>query len=275
MLFPSLNGQGSSSSLIDLDNQSCTAVQRMPGQYQVGRDSYQVAAFISLYHRYYTVVAAAAVCAVHVTASFTILIVYAQHLKTSSKDAPSTSRVQCLDRYALRCICVIPVDTNVFSSSGALWRVDFGPLSRLHRSAPHGFAPKVGFTSIRVLCTYMGVPDAPDAFPTLYGSSVHDLALSTGLLKSFTAPCVPDRHPPQHSGGPLSTAMEYDAASVAEQRANAVARLRRVVSLPRMKDSRRPPMHVEAVTGDSEKFQADELQPEPPFLGRGHNHRLK
>ena len=56
----------------------------------------------------------------------------------------------------------------------------------------------------------MGVPDAPDAFPTLYGSSVHDLALSTGefrgsqlfglslmvpdtfsgLLKSFAAPCV-------------------------------------------------------------------------------------
>ena len=69
--------------------------------------------------------------------------------------------------------------------------------------------------------------------------------------------------------------MEYDAASVAEQRANAVARLRRAVSLPRMKDGRCPPMHVKAVTGDSEKFQADELQPEPPFLGRGHNHRLK
>ena len=68
----------------------------------------------------------------------------------------------------------------------------------------------VGFTSIRVLCVYVGVPDAPDAFLTLYGSSVHDLALSTGefrgsqlfglslmvpdtfsgLLKSFTAPCV-------------------------------------------------------------------------------------
>lgn len=68
----------------------------------------------------------------------------------------------------------------------------------------------VGFTSIRVLCAYVGVPDAPDAFPTLYGSSVHDLALSTGefrgsqlfglslmvpdtfsgLLKSFAAPCV-------------------------------------------------------------------------------------
>ena len=68
----------------------------------------------------------------------------------------------------------------------------------------------------------------------------------------------------QHSGVLLSTTMDNDAASVAEQRANAVAKLRRAASLPRMKDGRRPPMHVEAVS-DGEKFQADELQPEAPL----------
>ncbi|KAI6026241.1 hypothetical protein BKA83DRAFT_4240649 [Pisolithus microcarpus] len=55
--------------------------------------------------------------------------------------------------------------------------------------------------------------------------------------------------------------MENDAASVAEQRANAVAKLRRAASLPRMKDGRRPPMRVEAVS-DGEKFQTEELQSE-------------
>ena len=40
--------------------------------------------------------------------------------------------------------------------------------------------------------------------------------------------------------------MDSDAAAVAEQRANAVAKLRRAASLPRMKDGRRPPMHGEA-----------------------------
>ncbi|KAF9222547.1 hypothetical protein BS17DRAFT_167647 [Gyrodon lividus] len=59
--------------------------------------------------------------------------------------------------------------------------------------------------------------------------------------------------------------MENDLASVAEQRANAVAKLRRAASLPRMKDGRRPPMHIEAVS-DGEKFQPEEEQeiPEPP-----------
>ncbi|KIJ67920.1 hypothetical protein HYDPIDRAFT_148021 [Hydnomerulius pinastri MD-312] len=56
--------------------------------------------------------------------------------------------------------------------------------------------------------------------------------------------------------------MENDPTSVAEQRANAVAKLRRAASLPRMKDGRRPPMHVEAVS-DGEKFQAGE-EPEVP-----------
>ena len=55
-----------------------------------------------------------------------------------------------------------------------------------------------------------------------------------------------------------------DPASVAEQRANAVAKLRRAASLPRMKDGRRPPMHIEAVS-DGERFQAEDEQdvPEP------------
>ncbi|KIK99321.1 hypothetical protein PAXRUDRAFT_547649 [Paxillus rubicundulus Ve08.2h10] len=59
--------------------------------------------------------------------------------------------------------------------------------------------------------------------------------------------------------------MENDPASVAEQRANAVAKLRRAASLPRMKDGRRPPMHIEAVS-DGEKFQPEEeyQAPHPP-----------
>lgn len=44
--------------------------------------------------------------------------------------------------------------------------------------------------------------------------------------------------------------------SVAEQRATAVARLKRAASLPRMKDGRRPPMHVEAVS-EGERVQGD------------------
>ncbi|KAF8441489.1 hypothetical protein L210DRAFT_3398578 [Boletus edulis BED1] len=53
--------------------------------------------------------------------------------------------------------------------------------------------------------------------------------------------------------------MDNDPASAAEQRANAVAKLRRAASLPRMKDGRRPPMHIEAVS-DGEKFQAEDEQ---------------
>ncbi|KAF9244930.1 hypothetical protein BU15DRAFT_41532 [Melanogaster broomeanus] len=53
--------------------------------------------------------------------------------------------------------------------------------------------------------------------------------------------------------------METEPGSVAEQRANAIAKLRRAASLPRMKDGRRPPMHIEAVS-DGEKFQAEEEQ---------------
>ena len=39
-----------------------------------------------------------------------------------------------------------------------------------------------------------------------------------------------------------------EPSSIAEQRATAVAKLKRAASLPRMKDGRRPPMHVEAVS---------------------------
>ncbi|GBE81565.1 hypothetical protein SCP_0312940 [Sparassis crispa] len=48
-----------------------------------------------------------------------------------------------------------------------------------------------------------------------------------------------------------------DLSSVAEQRATAVAKLKRAASLPRMKDGRRPPMHVEAVS-EGERVQNDD-----------------
>ncbi|OCH89006.1 hypothetical protein OBBRIDRAFT_826798 [Obba rivulosa] len=47
-----------------------------------------------------------------------------------------------------------------------------------------------------------------------------------------------------------------DNSSVAEQRATAVAKLKRAASLPRMKDGRRPPMHVEAVS-EGERVEDD------------------
>ena len=46
--------------------------------------------------------------------------------------------------------------------------------------------------------------------------------------------------------------------TVAEQRATAVARLKRAASLPRMKDGRRPPMHVEAVSEGERVEKPDE-----------------
>lgn len=49
--------------------------------------------------------------------------------------------------------------------------------------------------------------------------------------------------------------MEF--TTVAEQRATAVAKLKRAASLPRMKDGRRPPMHVEAVS-EGERGKGDE-----------------
>lgn len=48
-----------------------------------------------------------------------------------------------------------------------------------------------------------------------------------------------------------------EQTTAAEQRAFAVAKLKRAASLPRMKDGRRPPMHVEAVS-EGEKSQVEE-----------------
>ncbi|EGN99792.1 hypothetical protein SERLA73DRAFT_152020 [Serpula lacrymans var. lacrymans S7.3] len=50
-----------------------------------------------------------------------------------------------------------------------------------------------------------------------------------------------------------------ESTSAAEQRAFAVAKLKRAASLPRMKDGRRPPMHVEAVS-EGEKTQPEDKQ---------------
>ncbi|KAI0666691.1 hypothetical protein C8Q78DRAFT_983930 [Trametes maxima] len=52
-----------------------------------------------------------------------------------------------------------------------------------------------------------------------------------------------------------------DPPSAAEQRATAVAKLKRAASLPRMKDGRRPPMHVEAVS-EGERSQSEERKAE-------------
>ena len=59
-----------------------------------------------------------------------------------------------------------------------------------------------------------------------------------------------------------------DLSSAAEQRATAVAKLKRAASLPRMKDGRRPPMHVEAVS-EGERSQGEERHDEDERVGRG------
>ena len=50
-----------------------------------------------------------------------------------------------------------------------------------------------------------------------------------------------------------------DHSSAAEQRATAVAKLKRAASLPRMQNGRRPPMHVEAVS-EGERSQVEERE---------------
>lgn len=64
--------------------------------------------------------------------------------------------------------------------------------------------------------------------------------------------------------------------TVAEQRATAVAWLKRAASLPRMKDGRRPPMHVEAVSEgervekpDEESAQDSDEKPDTPDATEG------
>ncbi|TFK85563.1 hypothetical protein K466DRAFT_551902 [Polyporus arcularius HHB13444] len=58
-----------------------------------------------------------------------------------------------------------------------------------------------------------------------------------------------------------------DQSSAAEQRATAVAKLKRAASLPRMKDGRRPPMHVEAVS-EGERSQGEERIEDEERSGR-------
>ncbi|OJA14427.1 hypothetical protein AZE42_06429 [Rhizopogon vesiculosus] len=53
--------------------------------------------------------------------------------------------------------------------------------------------------------------------------------------------------------------MDNDPASVAEQRANAVAKLKRAASLPRLKNGRRPQMHNEVVS-EGERTLHDDVQ---------------
>ncbi|KAI0818477.1 hypothetical protein BC628DRAFT_1333825 [Trametes gibbosa] len=65
-----------------------------------------------------------------------------------------------------------------------------------------------------------------------------------------------------------------DPSSAAEQRATAVAKLKRAASLPRMKDGRRPPMHVEAYSEgertQSEERRAEEEQTDAEQAPNGH-----
>jgi serine/arginine repetitive matrix protein 2 len=86
-----------------------------------------------------------------------------------------------------------------------------------------------------------------------------DVALDTDLLLSShtTSPCC----------GSLQLGMERPSA--AEQRATAVAKLKRAASLPRMQNGRRPPMHADAVS-EGEKGGADisssNPTPSPPEI---------
>ncbi|THH29195.1 hypothetical protein EUX98_g4997 [Antrodiella citrinella] len=57
--------------------------------------------------------------------------------------------------------------------------------------------------------------------------------------------------------------------SVAEQRATAVAKLKRAASLPRMKDGRRPPMHVEAVSEGERHLGEDKLDEDSAHESEG------
>ncbi|KAH9944684.1 hypothetical protein B0H21DRAFT_709530 [Amylocystis lapponica] len=66
------------------------------------------------------------------------------------------------------------------------------------------------------------------------------------------SPCPSPKPPPDTAQG--GSNME---SSVAEQRATAVAKLKRAASLPRMKDGRRPPMHNEAVSEGERVLNGD------------------
>lgn len=64
-------------------------------------------------------------------------------------------------------------------------------------------------------------------------------------------------HPSQCSDS--ASGMDNDLASVAEQRANAVAKLKRAASLPRLKNGRRPQMHNEVVS-EGERILHEDVQ---------------
>ncbi|KAA1476793.1 hypothetical protein DENSPDRAFT_530533 [Dentipellis sp. KUC8613] len=60
--------------------------------------------------------------------------------------------------------------------------------------------------------------------------------------------------------------------SAAEQRAFAVAKLKRAASLPRMKDGRRPPMHVEGVSeGEKSQGEREEMEVEVEVEGQAED----
>ncbi len=84
----------------------------------------------------------------------------------------------------------------------------------------------------------------------LQGADLHNLPCSTSHECDLIAP--------NDLLALTSMDTDADAAAVAEQRANAVAKLRRAASLPRMKDGRRPPMHGEAGgLSEGERSQGD------------------
>ncbi|KAI0689970.1 hypothetical protein BC835DRAFT_1366697 [Cytidiella melzeri] len=60
-----------------------------------------------------------------------------------------------------------------------------------------------------------------------------------------------------------------ETSTIAEQRATAVAKLKRAASLPRMKDGRRPPMHVEAVSEGERVDEADKPDEESALESDG------
>lgn len=60
--------------------------------------------------------------------------------------------------------------------------------------------------------------------------------------------------------------MDNDPSSVAEQRANAVAKLKRAASLPRLKNGRRPQMHNEVVSEGERIFHEDAQDPSQDIL---------
>ena len=103
----------------------------------------------------------------------------------------------------------------------------------------------------------MRVDANPRGSTTVYNRLV--VARVSALFSLVDECCSTSYSPLTLSRSPFpSSTMDNDPPSVAEQRANAVAKLRRAASLPRMKDGRRPPMHIEAVSDGEKLHQEDE-----------------